>query len=248
MVINALYHLLICMECQECINPDDPRSHFVHKHKDRKLPKDFNETILPILHREDPSLTYTPPCPTEPVDPIFGLQRPKPNYQICGNCHRGFHGCDAGDNQRRSPSFIAHKCVQKEPNPPHRTFYVSDVQRFGSHPSHAWFPVKTVVSGPLASPPNAWTLYQTRMSSRPEPEARMALPDNYRVLHQFLFKEGWIEHVQNKEIAPLVALTELKPDDPTLPWLNRHIQAHLAFYQSRLRGNYPKRLISTRPS
>jgi len=86
------------MECHECIDPFNPRGHFVDKHKSRKMPKDYNQTLVPQLQRHFPYLRHNPPIPTHPIIPVFGLCEPKPDHQICKNCNRGFTG--SGTNQK----------------------------------------------------------------------------------------------------------------------------------------------------
>jgi hypothetical protein len=234
------------MECHECIDPFNPRGHFVDKHKSRKMPKDYNQNLIPQLQRQFPYLTHNPSIPTDPIRPIFGLCEPKPDHQICQNCNRGFAGSD--NNQKKSPSFTAHKCAPGKDNPPDRQFYISSVQRFRNIRTQTLFPVIT------ADPPlptlksDPWISYQTRIASRPNPSTTISIPENYRVLHQFIKKERWLEHLEGKDVASLVPLVQFKSTDPTLPRLNKHIQAHMAYYQSRLDGSYPRRLISTRPS
>lgn len=85
------------------------------------------------------------------------------------------------------------------------------------------------------------------MNSRPPPSEVLALPENYRVLHQFIHKEGWLQHVEGKEAHVLTPLVAIKRGDAQLPGLASHIYAYLEHYQSRLRSYHARRLIGTRP-
>lgn len=85
------------------------------------------------------------------------------------------------------------------------------------------------------------------MSARPSPELKMSITTNYRVFHQFISKERWPELVEGKNVETLMSLVDLKPNDPVLPHLKRHVHAHLGYYQGKLDSHYIRRLISTRP-
>jgi len=116
---------------------------------------------------------------------------------------------------------------------------------FGNHATHGWFPIFNTT--PLTLPSMPWLKYQARMDARPSLSLKMAITPNYRVFHQFISKERWPELVEGKDIESLMALVELKANDPLLPHLRRHVHAHLAYYQAQLDNHYVRRLISTRP-
>jgi hypothetical protein len=74
------------------------------------------------------------------------------------------------------------------------------------------------------------------------------VPENYRVTHQFLHKEGWLEHLVDKSPEILKRLVEIKIDDPQLPRLAKHIEAFLTHHQESLADRYSvMRFISTKP-
>jgi hypothetical protein len=75
----------------------------------------------------------------------------------------------------------------------------------------------------------------------------MAVPDNYRVLDQFLQKEGWLAHVEGLDPVKLQALISLSQNDPLVPDLVKHCAAYLHHHQGTLTSYYARRLISTRP-
>lgn len=162
---------------------------------------------------------------------------------MCSECHRCMQGTE--DNNRPSPSFVSHHCFRDRPNPSDRSFTVTSVQTFGDHVSHGWFPVHTVA--PVPPPLTPWSRYKAKMDNRPSPQLKMSLTPNYRVFHQFIAKERWPELVEGKNIESLMSLVQLKPNDPILPHLKRHVHAHLSQYQAKLDSHYVRRLISTRP-
>lgn len=233
------------MECNSCIDHEDPRGHLI-KHADSAymLPGNLNETFARMLETTHPTLKYPPIPPQEPVPCIYGLAPPKPDYQICTHCHRGFKGARS-DNTHPSPSFINHNCFGGEPNPSERSFFLSAVQTFTSQRKETNFPVITFT--PTPPPATIWSSYETRMNSRPPPTELLSVPENYRVLHQFIHKEGWLAHVEGKQPHVLSPLVTIKRDDAQLPGLASHIYAYLEHYQLRLRSYHARRLISIRP-
>lgn len=246
-IINTRHNILICMECHCCVNHKDPRGHIMgHSDKISTPPKDLNESFAQMLASTHLTLQYPPAPPQYPVPQIYGLAAPMPGYLICSHCHRGFKGHDPGDDSTGpSPSFVGHPCFPGQDNPPERSFTISAVQVFGRQRKETRFPV--ITSSPTPPPPTAWTSYQARMRARPSPSETMSMPDNYRILHQFIQKEGWLAHVEGKKPEDLTALVTIKKNDPQLPNLVSHIRAHLDHYQSRLTSYNARRLISTRP-
>jgi hypothetical protein len=88
LLINTTHQVLICTDerCRFILNPGAAREHISQRHKHReKLPTDFDKKLL----EKHPQLTYTPMCPTEPVEVVFGLQPPKAMIQ-CPVCMHFF--------------------------------------------------------------------------------------------------------------------------------------------------------------
>jgi hypothetical protein len=170
----------------------------------------------------------------EPVYEIVGLAGPRVGYAICDVCKRGF-------KRGERSGLDTHICRKGFVNPPNRGFTVSSVQSFiGGRGS--WFQIREV-EVPLRD--DVWARYEAEMIVRTGVLGAASLPDNYRVLHQFLHREGWMEHVENVEPEELIKL--LEKDEEALPLLHRHIHAYLANQQGRLRDRYLWRLIGTRP-
>jgi hypothetical protein len=238
------------MECNCCVNHEDPRGHIMgHKNRISNPPSNLNATFSEMLALAHPTLRYPPTPPQHPVHPIYGLAPPADGYQICSQCHRGFKGHDE-DSSRVGPSwpFTKHVCFSDRPNPPDRTFTLGAIQVFGPQRQETRFAVTSPV---LAPPPPAsatWALYRERMQARPAPTEKMSMPENYRVLHQFIQKEGWLQHVDGKKPHELTALVTIGQNDTLFPRLASHVRAHLECYQPRLKSYHARRLISTRPS
>jgi hypothetical protein len=224
----------------------DPRAHFVKYHK-RKYPSDMNATIASDLGEHQ--LVYPPIRPLSPVQPVYGLAPPKPGYHICNDCHRGFKG-DGPSNgsSTASRSFKKHKCIDNDKTTLERTFTIGSVQTFGPgpHGQRSWFPVLATIPAP--SPKNPWTTYQAQIAARPKPELKISVPENYRVTHQFLHRQGWVQHLEGKSPSILQTLVNIKTKDSLLPGLASHIAAFLFHHQKALGDRYTlRRLISTRP-
>jgi len=243
MVVNTLFNILICIECGVCVNLQRLNIHASDFHEDLKVSKSESDAFFTIISRTWPDLVYLAQPPKEPIEPVYGLKMAKEGYQMCNRCCRCYAG--TGDNDKPSPSFVSHHCEKDQPNPANRTFSVTSAQTFGNHRSQGWFPVRTIA--PPAPPPTPWVHYQAMMDARPSDDLKMSITPNYRVFHQFISKERWPELVEGKDIEKLMSLVELKPTDPVLPHLKRHVHAHLGNYQAKLDSHYIRRLISTRP-
>ena len=242
-IINTIHHILICITCHRVINHLDARSHFAADNKSVHLPTDFSEMFRIESLKFYPALVYPPVVPTEPVAPIYGLHQPRADVQICNKCHRGYQDThvEKGLNQA-SKSFRVHPC------PPPHSFTVHSAQRFGPSQTNPWFAVLEVPPPP--PPSNPWTAYQSQQRSIPPPSAELSIPDNYRILHQFIAKSRWLEHIVGKDLNKLVPLVTITPSDHMLPGLKRHIEALLVKLQASLPPgeHFARRLLSTRPS
>ena len=199
-----------------------------------------------MLLKEYPGLIYPPIPPQEQIPPIYGLRKPIPLYRICTSCRRGFKGRDPSNpTAQASKAFGKHVCVSGQDNPPDRSYFESDVQSFEASTQSPYFPVLPFT--PTPQPQNPWTKYLSEIKSRPAPTQLMSVPENYRVIDQFLRKEGWLAHVEGldpTEIQPLVSLSQT---DPLVPHLVKHCQSYLHHLQASLTSYYARRLISTRP-
>lgn len=246
LIINTVHHILICMQCGCSISHLRVRAHFLLEHSGLKLPQDLDSQFATMLATEYPHLVYPPNPPTLPVHSLYGLKPPLALYRVCHICHRGYKGRHA-DNPSlpASKAFGAHNCVPGQPNPPDRTWFESDVQIFDRRPHSHYFAVTS--PPPITVPPNPWTLYEARMNSRPKKEGKQSVPNNFRVLDQFLRKEGWLQHIEGHDVVKLRNLIALDTEDAQLPNLVKHCEAYLHHHQSALQSYHARRLISTRP-
>jgi hypothetical protein len=245
-VINTTHHILICLECESVIDPNRPRSHIIKYHGESKPPLDLDTSFHREVGVNYPLLTAKPFRPHGVVSPIFGLKLPRSNFQQCQTCCRPFQGKDGTDNRTPSDAFRVHRCFTDEPNPSDRSFSITSVQRFSHQRPYAWFPVDDIMPDPIVSPP--WTAYQAQMAARANIENKVSIPDNHRILHQFIQREHWLEHVSGKNYKRLMDLVEVSIKDEAMPLLQKHIHAFLAHYQSRIKNHYIRRLLGTRPS
>jgi hypothetical protein len=238
LVINTTHKILICVECRRCIDPKSCRQHIMKHHREIKPPIDLDSQLRTGNPNVFPDLQYPPVHPEAPVDPIFGLEPPTPKYQLCTGCKGAFKG---QESDPPSQSFANHRC-----NTPHPTYTLTSVQRFGVGTIYKWFPVHSNTETQLRD--GMWASYRELMNRRQDLCKEPSFTENYRILHQFLQKERWLDHVHGKDTTKLIDLITLSPHDPLIPYLSRHIHAFLAHKQSRLRGHYLRRLLSTRPS
>ena len=199
-----------------------------------------------MLSKNYPHLVYPPHPPKQSVPPIYGLRQPLPLYRVCKVCHRGFKGRDPSNpSAPASKAFRMHACIFGQPNPSDRTYFESQVQKFEASSHSPFFAV--LPPNPTPQCANAWTQYLSEMKSRPSIAQVMSIPENYRVIDQFLRKEGWLAHVEGLDPINTRALITLSQNDPLVPYLAKHCQAYLSHHQASLTSYYARRLISTRP-
>ena len=199
-----------------------------------------------MLSKEKLKLVYPPRPPKQPVPTIYGLRTPLSSYRVCSSCHRGFKGRDPHNPSAPiSRAFDKHVCFSGQPNPPDRDFFESHVQAFEASSRSPYFPVMPPSLTPQVESP--WTSYRLAMDSRQSAVQTISIPDNYRVVDQFLTKEGWLKHVEGLDPAKLQQLVTLTQHDPLVPYLTKHCEAYLLHHQASLTSYYARRLISTRP-
>jgi hypothetical protein len=212
------------------------------KHKAIVPPRNVNSALSEMFLSEDLILTYPPVIPTEPVHPVHGLIKPISNYKKCDHCAKIYKGGE-------SKAFGAHVCVPGEKNLPHRTFTLTVVQTFDPNNSRSpWFTVLETPTEEAAQ--NRWATYQSQTSRTRKAPEQLSVPDNYRTMHQFLHQEGWLTHVEGKNLEMLKSLIDPRNSELRLPNLTSHIEAYLTHYQRLIyTGNtyHVRRLVSTRP-
>lgn len=242
--VDSNHNILICLECQQIINPSKVRDHILTSHRevrpDRKLQAQFAEACS----LQYPGLTFEPAHPCSPVPFVIGLKTQE-KIQLCSICKRGYGVDQDRDAGRMSRSFRKHECRKGVQNPP-REFSVCPAQKFGQN--FSWFAV-VLTDAPVPPPPNdLWQGYKVKLVSRAPSANTASIPDDYRVLTQFLQKERWLEHVKGLDASIAIELCSCPTKDPIFGSLPDRVHAFLAKYQGKTTSYFLQRLIGTRPS
>jgi hypothetical protein len=136
-------------------------------------------------------------------------------------------------------------------HPPH---FLSLVQTFFLGNRTCYFPIHTPhsASSPLL---NDFDLFKAHFREAEIPVGEVVESENYREIHQYLCKEGWIAHVAGCTTSKLVALVSLPSADdplknvaPALEVLLSNIQAIISkgvFHVRRLLGRRPSYVFQT---
>lgn len=258
LVINHVHRTLICMACGVSVNHEAVAQHY--KASSHKMTPGLHDTLKQVPHeiaRESPlGLVYPPPTPEGTVDVVFGLAPPLRNAVCCSNCGRWYKG---EDNLGMSESFRRHHCLVTpgtpltgaslaSPEPVTRHISeTADVQQFACATGSPRFRVRLPAAAPQPSM-SVFAQYQQQRAQKPVHPIKVSLPDNHRVIHQFLAKECWVEHLQKQAPAELLKLIYIPAKDPQFPNLARHVERYLLDLQKAKPSTHVRRLIGTRPN
>lgn len=233
LLVNTVFQVLICIECQGIIKPTRVRQHFVDHHKDFRVELDFQQDFDQEVLALFPDLTYSPPLPAIAVDAVYGLAPPIANYVQCMTCCHCYQS---------SKTFSQHCCSRPEPSPT-----PTHVQRFINNPSSPWFPVISPIPSP--EPEDLWVRYSQQKVAVVEPATPPpAQEDNFRIFHQFLNKQNWLERIQGHVHEDLIPLALYSSSDGLYCTLHIHLVSFFSSMQKELENHYIfRRLISTRP-
>jgi hypothetical protein len=233
--------VLICLQCRCIMNPEKVREHVMDFHPEVKPDRQLQAQFIAVCGLRYNALTFHPAHPLGPVRVIPGLKLQE-RVQICSVCKRGF-GCDKDrDPRHMSRSFRKHACKRGEENG-EREFSVCPAQRFGQN--FSWFAVIPDDDQPIPLQ-DIWHEYQSKQASRTSSNAA-SIPDNYRVLNQFLQKERWLEHVRGLDGSVAIELCSCSTKDAVFGSLPHRVHAFLAKYQAKSNSHFLQRLIGTRP-
>ncbi|KAF9440526.1 hypothetical protein P691DRAFT_820577 [Macrolepiota fuliginosa MF-IS2] len=232
LVINTKFNIIICIDHKGIIKPKEIRQHFIAHHSEFPTPRDLQEKLEAEILHKFPQLTYTPSHPTQPIEAIYGLAPPEANYRRCLTCYH----CYASHK-----TFAQHTCMNAIEGE-----QKTAVQRFIDNTSSPWFAVRETL--PAGDPDDAWVIYRRNPPSRPEATDTFNPEDNHRVLHQFLYRERWLERVSDQQHEELMTLASYSTQSNIYGTLHKHIHAFLSNAQDLTTRFYLRRLISLRPS
>lgn len=241
-IINRVHRTLICMACRVSVDPQRTEAHFRSpKHKSHKVTRQHLEDLAHEIGVAFPlGLVHPPLIPAGTVDAVFGLQAESVDHFLCSHCRRWFKGPD------EKGSFRKHICVAGLANPTREIAQTSPVQQFLAAQTSPKFPVRL----PIAPEPvlSTFAQYEQQRARRPVKKVAVSLPENHRVLHQFLERERWIEHLDKKSPAELSKLHQITLKDLQFPNLARHVERYLLDLQKSRPSTHIRRLIGTRPN
>ncbi|KAF5347917.1 hypothetical protein D9756_010117 [Leucocoprinus leucothites] len=234
LAVNTKHRILVCLKCRSVIDPTNIRQHFLNQHKEFATPLDLQDLIAAESEEQYPSLTDAPPRPTEPVNPIEELGPPVMDYLLCTSCRRCY---------KSKESFGKHTCSSDSPQ-----YTISPAQRWVQNNSSPWFPVKPLPAK-RSTQTTPWVIFKEQHrneTSRTEKPA--AQSDDFRVLHQFLKKERWLDYIEGHRHEDLMPLVKYSTLDVTYGTLCNHIHSFFSTTQSSIDSYYLRRIISVRPA
>ena len=231
--VNTTHNILICVPCGVIIDPSKVSNHFGRYHPQINLPPSFRMDLDVEVFSKHKNLTFEPTQPTLPIDAIDGLTIRK-NYlrcETCGHCYNGM------------PSFNKHVCSgirRAEPG-------MWPVQQFTLQKSSPFFAV--IVPEPVAEEPlSMWDQFRMQEEKLPLEEGGIPMDDNYRVQHQFLIKEGWLERVKGHSHQSLMPIVPNINKNVTYQRLLTVLTGLLVKTQQFTTAAFLKRMIGTRPT
>jgi hypothetical protein len=226
------HKILICLSCQGIVEPSNIRKHFVKYHPTQKTPLTLQDLINDEARHLYPDLTSSPAYPTTPVLPVYGLEDPVFNYQMCNTCKH---------------CFASKKTFDKHtPCPRDSGWVTTAAQRFIKNTLSPWFPVQHITA-PSFHQPSRWAIYQSQRSTK-IPSTQHSYSDDIRVLHQFLRGERWLERVEGCKPEDLVRIASYSTQDIAYSGLHLHIRAFLSAAQLDLDEPFLRRSIGLRPA
>jgi hypothetical protein len=241
--IDTDHNVLICLQCTHILNPVKVWEHVMDSHREVQPDHSLQNQLKEACGLQYPLLTFTPAHPLHPVPVIAGLKIQE-NMQICSACKWGY-GCDkGGDASQASRLFRKHVCKKGEDNP-EQEFVILLAQRFGQN--FSWF---AVIMGNVTPPgrTDIWDEYQSRKALGVPCGIVPSIPDDYRVLNQFLQKECWLEHVKGLDASVAAELCLCSVKHVVFGSLPHRVHAFLAKYQGKTNSYFLQQLIGTRPS
>jgi hypothetical protein len=230
LVVNTSHRILICLAYKGIIDLLDIRKHFQRHHQSDKTKLDIQDVLNKEAKKLYPNLTYLPTQPVTPIPPIYGLQDPVPNYLMCAKCNRCF-ASKKTYGQHSSCGTLS-------------DLITTAAQRYINNTFKPWFPVQATLP-PHSDTTSCWAVYQSQLSAT----ASSTVPlysDDFKVLHQFLHGECWLQHVQGFKHEELIDLALYSTFDTSYGGLHSHIFTLLSNIQSKLDEPLIQRAIGSR--
>lgn len=234
-IINTQYHILICTDCKFAVSVKSAVSHARKDHSFHEIPGDLERK----LSLKYPLLVSESIQPSDTCHAIFGIAIPSNPFLICSRCRRGYVNAQSWRN---------HSCKNPQVDLKGGALHFpSLVQTVFPGNKTCYFPIHTPAS--YAPPLDDFNLFKAQLSTSELAVDEVVENANYREMHQFLCKEGWISHVAGCTISKVVALVALPSIDdplrevaPALEGLLSNIQAIISkgvFHLRRLLGRRP---------
>jgi hypothetical protein len=127
-------------------------------------------------------------------------------------------------------------------------YFRSFVQTFFLGNKTCYFPIHTPISSAPLS--NDFALFKKQFPDSEGAVEEVVNLENYRQLHQFLDKEGWVAHVAGFNILELQSLVTLPKTDDPLGEIAPNLCTLLSNIQAIIAGSmfHVRRLLGRRPS
>jgi hypothetical protein len=139
-------------------------------------------------------------------------------------------------------TFDKHSCSSAKTN-----WQIVSAQRFIKNTASPWFAVQPPPIVPSADNVR-WSVYQAQQIVQTSATSHQSYSDEFRVLHQFLRRERWLERVENEPHEPLMHIASYSTQDTAYGGLHLHINAFLTCAQLALNEPYIRRAIGKRPA
>ena len=188
-IVNTEYKVLICTDCWHCVNPGRASEHLQKYHSHCKIRTKFTiEVVTKYLGLVNETLH-----PRDVIKPIFGLAISKEDYTVCTRCRCGYVNLS---------TWRHHACTKPDTNLEGvQEHFPSHVQTFFLGQNIYYFPVLLPEKTPDEGRRDDFDLFQSTFQDLGVSEDEVGEPEDYRVLNQFLLKEGWLKHVSGSQGA-----------------------------------------------
>lgn len=237
-IINTNYKVLICTDCKHCVNPNRASEHLRKHHSHCKVGAKFTAEVV----AKYPGLINETIQPQDIIQPIFGLAISKKEYMVCARCRRGYVDL---------PCWRHHACANPDIDlQGTQEHFPSHVQTFFLGPNICYFPVSIPVTTSDNDHRDDFDLFQSAFHDFGVSEDEVGDSEDYRVLNQFLLKEGWLKHVAGYPISELFLLTTPPQENEMLRPIAKDVIALMSDIQTAIgsAGYHVRRLLGKRPS